>query len=789
MSNSKDELRIHEILVNLEAGKNILTSPDIVAINQICSEFLNGTMYSNDLETIREILVISNILYNNTDMDILPLEDGIYDLVVVKYNKLTGGKAPVGAPPTNNLKLNTKDLRNIAENKSMGIDAMIAIPEDKQTYAANILFNKYPVREEDFIVDTSDHTVANKLVRDTTPSYPELIGTLDKCKFVSMYDAINSGVKEDDESVIAFDRDFLTPTYPYAEQSAYQRTGLAKPEMILELKYDGVSVEAEIQGDTIVFANSRGDTANQQATDYTGIFGGKKFIRAKGMDPNLKFGMKFEAIITYSNLMKLEQMFGIKYKNPRVAVSGLLANANATMYRDFITLVPIKTSGIRFESVAQEIDWMNQYYSSGVEMRYVLIRGNYYELVDQIKQFTEEAEYMRTSMNFAYDGVVVSYTDPNMKQILGRKNSVDKWSIAIKFNAKAKNTYFMKYEFSVGQDGRITPIGYFAPVEFFGTTHDKTTVHSYKRFMELGLREGSIVNIKYNNDVICYLTKPDISYNARIDREQPPIPFPEYCPSCGQEITFSESGDSAWCTNPYCPEKVLARVSGMLKKLGVKDFGRAQLTKLQVTNLTSFLHIQENKAIELLGEVNGRKLMSRIQDLKTKSIYDYQIVGAIGFNGVSQSRWEKILQHIRLERIVKANAKDLFDMIYNIPGMGRTIAESIVYERSTIMKEDMETILSMSNVIQTYGQKQALPEVRFSGVRDKQLEQEFNSHGFSADGDKSVTKNTMFLIVPYDGFTSSKVEKVNKMIMQGKSKCMIMNPQTAYAYLQNLSGN
>lgn len=208
MSNSKDELRIHEILVNLEAGKNILTSPDSVAINQICSEFLNGTMYSNDLETIREILVISNILYNNTDMDILPLEDGIYDLVVVKYNKLTGGKAPVGAPPTNNLKLNTKDLRNIAENNSMGIDAMIAIPKDKQTYAANILFNKYPVREEDFIVDTSDHTVANKLVRDTTPSYPELIGTLDKCKFVSMYDAINSGVKEDDESVIAFDRDF-----------------------------------------------------------------------------------------------------------------------------------------------------------------------------------------------------------------------------------------------------------------------------------------------------------------------------------------------------------------------------------------------------------------------------------------------------------------------------------------------------------------------------------------------------------------------------------------------------
>ena len=120
MSNSKDELRIHEILVNLEAGKNILTSPDIVAINQICSEFLNGTMYSNDLETIREILVISNILYNNTDMDILPLEDGIYDLVVVKYNKLTGGKAPVGAPPTKQFETKYKRLTKYCREQPYG---------------------------------------------------------------------------------------------------------------------------------------------------------------------------------------------------------------------------------------------------------------------------------------------------------------------------------------------------------------------------------------------------------------------------------------------------------------------------------------------------------------------------------------------------------------------------------------------------------------------------------------------------------------------------------------------
>ena len=63
------------------------------------------------------------------------------------------------------------------------------------------------------------------------------------------------------------------------------------------------------------------------------------------------------------------------------------------------------------------------------------------------------------------------------------------------------------YTFSVGQSGVIVPMAHFEPVEFFGAIHDKTTVHSLARFNKLKLKDGDIVKLTLNNDVIVYLHK------------------------------------------------------------------------------------------------------------------------------------------------------------------------------------------------------------------------------------------------------------------------------------------
>ena len=42
-----------------------------------------------------------------------------------------------------------------------------------------------------------------------------------------------------------------------------------------------------------------------------------------------------------------------------------------------------------------------------------------------------------------YDGVVISYLDKRKRKLLGRENSVNKFSIAIKFNTMKNKLYLL----------------------------------------------------------------------------------------------------------------------------------------------------------------------------------------------------------------------------------------------------------------------------------------------------------------------------------------------------------
>ena len=283
----------------------------------------------------------------------------------------------------------------------------------------------------------------------------------------------------------------------------------------------------------------------------TPILGGYKFRHASGALESATFGMKFEAIINIHNLHRLGVLRDKEYKNCRNAIIGLFGASDASLYRDFITLVPLATS-LHLDRIT-EIEFMNRYYHSGEYLRYAVLEGDYKEILFQVKRFVDEAEYMRPFMPFMYDGVVISYLDEKKIHDLGRENSVNMYSTAIKFNAMKKQTIFNGYSYTVGQNGTITPMIHYNPIEFYGQVHNKSTGHSYARFKELGLRVGDILDVEYTNDVMPYVTKPDNSANA--GNPNPVIEFITNCPSCGNILKISDSGKSMFCDNIKCPER------------------------------------------------------------------------------------------------------------------------------------------------------------------------------------------------------------------------------------------
>ena len=747
-----------EILEHLLQGDASLLTLDVIQnINQITVNLMHKEpLEPFEVEILRDILHISNIIYNNTDRSVLVLEDGIYDLLLQKYKRYDPNWQ-VGAEPVH---FGASGIGGQYENE---VSTNLCNPFQRVEYdASSMLFkqNLFAGGKMTNVIMPQGVEKVSKRLRDTAHNYPELMGTLDKAKFVLDQDAMAREVYND-SNIVIFERDFLRKHVNEGIINQYDIT------LVLELKYDGVSIEADVS-DHVISARTRGDTGLNKASDLTPILQGYPFPKAKGY--NIKpFGMKFEAIINNFNLQRLRAM-GKDYVSGRNAIIGLLSSSDARTFAEYITLVPLQTS-LKGMDRHEEIEFMNTYYSTGELMRYAVIRGDYSSILYQVNKFVQEAEMIRETIPFMYDGVVVSYLDPGIRQRLGRKNSVNKYSIAIKFNTRRKMTRFLGYTYTVGKNGTITPMINYNPVEFFGAINHKSSGHSYSRFMELGLRRGDIIEIEFVNDVMAYVTKPYVAEN--LYNPNPVIPFPCNCPECGGIVTISETGKNALCINPMCPGKQISRVTDMLKKLGFKGFSEESVKTLQIRSLVDLLNMTEERCM-WLGDANGKKFIEALNKFKTTPIPDYVILGSIGFSNIASTKWKNILKSITVKQLIEEPDMVVSSLLNRSKsGIGDKTTTTIVTERH-IFREDLIAINLMNNVVTSGknadgGRTQMFTNaktIRFTGFRNIDLMNQLCAYGHDCS-EGSVTKKTDILLIPYAGFKSSKTDTAEKYNSNG----------------------
>lgn len=704
-----------------------------------------------DYNDIMLIIQISNALYNNGANITLPIDDPIYDALIVLC-KVQGLQYPVGAPPiVFNIEPVAKQNYDLLDTGDKGPKEVVRIipNKDKMMYFHPLTRNYTLPIEEDFVVH-HDNTLVKKKSRNVSSNY-NMCGTLDKCKYTLKADALADGVL-DDKTVQIFERDFL---------GAHVQQGIINPghiKLIASLKYDGVSVEEEVAGHKIVFACTRGDTSNNEASDLTPILGGMEFSRAKGIvDESEVFGIKFEYIVTENNLKRIAQDFGKTYANPRNGVIGLLGGLDARMYRDYLTPIPLESS-LNIDRLT-ELDFLNKFYTKNISMRHEVIEGDYTQVLFMVSQFVKNANELRDYMGFQYDGVVIEYADEAIRQRLGKRGSVPRYATAIKFNPLRRVSTFTHYTYSVGQDGRVVPMAHFRPVEFFGAIHDKTTAHSLKRFLDLSLRCGDKVNLTLINDVIVYITKADDRAN---DTNPNPLEeFPTKCPCCGSDLVVTDSGNSAICPNFFCNEKVIGRLTNLFKKLNIKDFSSESIRALGANWLRELYQLPKETVIEKLGEANGIKFLQRLEDMRNTKFSDYRILGSIGFTSIASETWKIILKNVSVEELL-ANTDIVLNNISAAKGIGTKTVETIRNEIE-LFRPDIEFIFNNFNIERTIvGEEDNKAQVRFSGLRDHGLTNRFNEAGFDAREDAGVTGTTAILIIPYMGFESGNVIKAFK---------------------------
>ena len=741
----------------------LLSDDDRSKIQDYCKYVLDVDPKSVNDENVQirliNIIKIANIYYNNDFNGLLLIDDDIYDRIVVLLRQ-TSIPIPIGAPRIE-LKESIPNSNNTLLESKQGSLKQVVRFTNAGEYFNTLTSNATRPLYDDYVINPDDNDCSYRKLRNTGHRY-DLCGTLDKCKFVTNLDAKSAGVFED-TSVMVFERDFLNP---------HIKKGIVNPNditIIASLKYDGISVEATVQGDTIISACSRGDMANNEASDLTPILGGMKFKRAEGISKQDEFGIKFEFIVNNLNMGRLLKQYKVNYVNHRNAIIGLFGRLDARAFRDYMTPVPLESS-LDTDRIT-EIQFLNKYYTKGLDLRHIVIRGNKSEVLKQLSEFVEEASNIRSFMPFAYDGIVVEYVDPNIRNTLGKLNSIPRYSVAIKFNPLKRQSIFTHYTYSVGYTGIIIPMAHFEPVDFMGAIHDKTTIHSYARFKNLRLCKGDKVNLSLNNDVIVYLTKAEDD-NSREDREQYLEKFPTHCPSCGTRLKYSLSGDTAYCPNFYCRERSLNRIAGMLQKLGVKDFGLETVRALDIKNVIELFNVDTKRAQQVLGTNNGIKFKKTIEALKEVEIADYRALASLGFPGIGNVTWLKLLQGAPIDVLLNGTIDDIANCYRQAKvGIGPKTVRCIITERDHF-REEIEFLYKNLKILNTpVGIVRKHKIVVFSGVRDQQLEKLFEEKGFKISD--SFVNGCTVLVVPSIGFMSSKVKKAFELV--SKRMTMLFN--------------
>lgn len=740
-------MKLVDLYTNLLRGNldEVFEEENLRLINDTTSNLLTKDGWSiHDIDDADTILRISNVLYNNTDLSVLPLEDGVYDLLLEAYRNYNPN-FQVGANVVH-FKLQGKG----SSNNENYIEAIVSYPQEVNETIYGDTFIDTPINKWQAPFDSHHDSVSDR-GRDTAHKYPQLVGTLDKCKFVLEADAKKAFVDKDPKVKI-FERDFI---------GKHIMMGIVDTRipinLVAEIKYDGLSIEAEVNN-KIISARTRGDLDADLATDLTDILYGYRF--PNNLSDDEVFGMKFEAIITKEDLIRFQNATGKTYKNMRTAIAGIIGSANARDYINYITLVPLATS-LEFNNRIEELEFMNRYFATKEPNRYRVLSGFYGEVLYQVKKFTEEADYFRTYMPFAYDGIVVSYLDKGIIEALGRENHVNKYSMAIKFNAMVRQTRFRGYQYTVGKNGVITPMIMFDPVEFNGTIHNLASGHSYERFKMLSLKYNDIIDVTYINDVMPYVSVHTCEENDNNPR--PIVEFTNTCPSCGSILEETVSGKTIMCTNPKCPGRGIARMTDMLKKINFRDFSEATVIELGITSFTDLLSMDSNR-LSILGKVNSEKFLERINELMNKKTYDYNIIGALGFTDIAIKSWKLILNKVRLEEIINLSETELESKLLKIKGVGPATINTILYERHSFI-EDLLTISKMTNVVRSYNVVDNTKKIVMTGFRDESLQSKLSELGYYVT-DGGVTRDTYILLIPHQGFSSSKVEKALKYGIQ-----------------------
>ena len=531
---------------------------------------------------------------------------------------------------------------------------------------------------------------------------------------------------------------------------------IQKPEYVVEMKIDGLSVSLEYENGEFIRGSTRGD--GLVGEDVTQNLKTIKAIPLRLSEKIPYLEVRGEVYMPVSSFIELnnrrEELEQPLFANPRNAAAGSLRQLNSKITAErnldiFIFNIQ-QINGYEFSNHKESLDFLKKsgFKVSPTYESFNSIEGAYAKIQDIGER--------RGELGFDIDGAVIKINDFNDRKALGSTSKAPKWAIAYKYPAEQKETKLLDVTIQVGRTGVLTPTAELEPVKIAGSTVSRATLHNIDNIKNKDIRIGDTVIIQKAGDIIPEVVEVVISKRTG---NETPYEMPEKCPVCGTMVVREADEAATRCVNPECPAQKIRNIIHFASKdaMDIDGLGPAiieQLAELELIKSPAdlyYLKYEDLVDIDRMGVKSANNLIKAIENSKNAGLD--RVIFALGIRNIGSKAGKTLAETFGdIDSLSEASEETLT----KIEDIGPIMAKSIVNFFSSNGAIDIIQKLRFAGVDLTYTKKKT--DNRFEGMT-------FVLTGtlptYSRDEASKIIEN-------YGGKTSSSVSKNTTYVLAGE---------------------
>jgi DNA ligase (NAD+) len=302
-----------------------------------------------------------------------------------------------------------------------------------------------------------------------------------------------------------------------------------------------------------------------------------------------------------------------------------------------------------------------------------------------VEAYIERFEAQRHSLDHEIDGVVVKVDDLAIQARLGATSRAPRWAIAVKYPPEVVRTRLLDIEVNVGRTGRVTPFAVMKPVRVSGTTVSMATLHNASEVKRKGVLIGDMVFLRKAGEIIPEVIGPVVEERTGAERA---FVMPTHCPSCGTPLAPAREGDvDIRCPNARsCPSQLRERLNhvGSRGALDIEGLGwKASIALLEdhlVHDEGDLFSLDEaallrsaffTKAGHELTE-NARVLLAQLAVAKTRPLW--RVLVALSIRHVGPTAAQALARELGTMDAIRGASEE---QLSSVEGVGPTIAQAL----------------------------------------------------------------------------------------------------------------